>query len=410
MATPYDNKSIDEIRTLVIGGLQQEFNNKLRILPKSFIRILASVLAAVYIVLFKQIGWMFLQMFPETAYFGEINILGIRIRPLVKWGVLWGVGEPRLGTQWRGTITVNVVIKNTALSTGTQLKSDLTGKIYIVDETKTLENDTETVDLLCTSIGTIGNLETGDKLYFVAPLGNVKKEAEVTTVLEVAIDDETEADYRYRVVNRWRVQPQGGALADYRIWGMEVSGVLNIYPYNDDDSPNGVILYVSGNSSVFPDRIPSAALLVAVGNACTYNPETGIANRKPMTAAIDPQNDGTYTNIRPVTLKIFDIYIEGLTGISALEFSNNVRTPIKEYFLGREPYIRGLSDDNNKTNLVSKNNVSSVVDQVAISLKAEFDNVIMKEGETAIPAYTLGMGELCDLGNLYINGVLIEIL
>jgi hypothetical protein len=303
-----------------------------------------------------------------------------------------------------------VVIKNTALSTGTQLKSDLTGKIYIVDETKTLENDTETVDLICTSIGTIGNLETGDSLYFVAPLGNVKKEAVVTTVLEVAIDDESEADYRYRVVNRWRVQPQGGALADYRIWGMEVSGVLNIYPYNDDDSPNGVILYVSGNPAVFPDRIPSVALLVAVGNACTYNPETGIANRKPMTAAIDPQNNGTYANIRPVALRIFDIYIEGLTGISALEFSDNARQPIKEYFLGREPYIRGLSDDNNKTNSVSKNNVSSVVDQVAISLKAEFENVIMKEGETVIPVYTLGMGELCDLGDLYINGVLIEIL
>jgi hypothetical protein len=410
MATPYDNKSTDEIKTLIIGFLQHEFNNKLQILPKSFIKILATVLAAVYIALFKQIGWMFLQMFPETAYFGEINILGIRIRPLVKWGVLWGVGEPRPGTQWRGTITVNVVIKNTALSTGTQLKSDLTGKIYIVDETKTLENDTETVDLICTSIGTIGNLETGDNLYFVAPLGNVKKEAVVTTVLEVAIDDESEADYRYRVVNRWRVQPQGGALADYRIWGMEVSGVLNIYPYNDDDSPNGVILYVSGNPAVFPDRIPSAALLVAVGNACTYNPETGIANRKPMTAAIDPQNNGTYANIRPVALRIFDIYIEGLTGISALEFSDNARQPIKEYFLGREPYIRGLSDDNNKTNSVSKNNVSSVVDQVAISLKAEFENVIMKEGGNVIPVYTLGMGELCDLGDLYINGVLIEIL
>jgi hypothetical protein len=402
----YDNKSINEIRTLIIDCLQQEFNNKLRVLPKSFVGVLASVLASIYIVLFKQIGWMFLQMFPETAYFGEINILGIRIRPLVKWGVLWGVGEPRLGTQWRGIIRVDVVAVNTALNTGTQLKSDLTGKIYIIEEAKTLENNTEMVNLICASIGTIGNLETGDKLYFVEPLGNVKKEAEVTVVLEVAVDDETEADYRYRVVNRWRVQPQGGALADYRTWGMEISGVLNVYPYNDDDSPNGVILYVSGNPAVFPNRIPSEALLVAVGNACIYNPETGIANRKPMTAVIDPQNNGTYANIRPVTLQIFDIYIEGLTGISSLEFSENVRSPIKEYFLGRESYIRGLSHDNNKTNLVSKNNVSSVVDQVAISLKAEFDSVTMKAGEVVIPTYTLGMGELCDLGNLYINGEL----
>jgi hypothetical protein len=405
MATPYDNKTIDEIKTLIIDGLQQAFNHKLRILPKSFINVLSSVLAAIYIVLFKQIGWMFLQMYPETAYFGEINILGIRINPLVKWGVLWGVGEPRRGSQWRGMIRVQVVSTNTVLYTGTQLKSDLTGKIYLVDYTKTLEHNTENVEIICTSTGTIGNLETGEKLYFVNPLGNVKKEAEIITVIEDAIDDETEADYRYRVVNRWRVQPQGGALADYRVWGMEVPGTLNIYPYNDDDSPAGIILFVSGNPAVYPDRIPTEALLIAVGKSCTYNPETGIANRKPMTAIIDPDKNETYQNVKPVTVKTFDVYIEGLSGIPALDFSNSVRTPLEEYFLGRGPYIRGLSDDNNKINLVSKNNISSVVDQVAIQSKAEFDSVVMEDEETAISSYTLGKGELCELGNLFINGV-----
>jgi hypothetical protein len=405
MATPYDNKSVDEIKTLIVDGLQQAFNNKLRILPKSFVKILASVLAAIYIVLFKQIGWMFLQMYPETAYFGEINILGIQINPLVKWGVLWGVGEPRRGSQWRGMIQVQVVAINTVLDTGSQLKSDLTGKIYIVEEAKTLENEFENIEVICTSIGTIGNLETGEKLYFVNPLGNVKKEAQVVNVIEDAIDDEIEEDYRYRVVNRWRVQPQGGALADYRVWGMEVPGTLNIYPYNDDDSPAGIIIYVSGNPAIYPDRIPSEALLIAVGKSCTYNPETGIANRKPMTAIIDPDKNETYRNVKPVTVKIFDIYIEGLSGIPAFDFSNNVKIPIEEYFLGRGPYIRGLSDDNNKTNLVSRNNVSSVIDQVAILLKAEFDNVLMKDGGIIVPSYTMGKGEVCKLGNLFIDGV-----
>jgi uncharacterized phage protein gp47/JayE len=405
MATPYDNKSIDEIQTLIIDGLQQEYNNTLRILPKSFIKILAKVLGGIFIILFKQIGWMFLQLFPETAYFGEINVLGIRIRPLVKWGVLWGVGEPRRGTQWSGTIQVNVVTKNTVLNTGAQLKSDLTGKIYLVDETKTLENDVENINIICTSVGKIGNLGTGETLYFVNSLGNVKKEADIITVIADAVDDETEADYRYRVVNRWRVQPQGGALSDYRIWGMEVPGVLSIYPYNDDNSAAGVIIYVSGNTNVYPDRIPSAALLVLVGKSCTYNPETGIANRKPVTAILDPNYNETYTNIKPITLQKFDIYITGLIGISALDFSKSVRTPIEEYFLGREPYIRGLSDDNNKTNIVSKNNISSVVDQVSISLKAEFDSIVMKKSTTVISVYSLAKGELCKLNNLFINGV-----
>jgi hypothetical protein len=405
MATPYDNKTIDEIRTLIIGWLQQQWNNKLRILPKSFVKIISTVFAGVFIILFKQIGWLFLQIYPETAYWGEINILGIRIRPLVKWGVLLGVGEPRTGTQWSGIIKVDVTAKNTLLNNGTQLKSDLTGKIYLIDDTKTLENDVESIPVICAELGTAGNLEPGEKLYFVSPLGNVKKEAEIIEVIEDAIDNETEADYRYRVVNRWRVQPQGGSLSDYRIWGMEVPGVLNIYPYNDDDSPVGVIIYVSGNQAVFPDRIPSAALLINVGKSCTYNTETGKANRKPVAAIIDPTKDETYQNIKPVNVKTFDIYIEGLTGITPLEFSESVKNPIEEYFLSREPYIRGLSDDNNKTNSVEKNNVSSVVDQVAISLKAQFENVIMKSGEEVVPTYDLIDGELCALNNLFINGV-----
>jgi hypothetical protein len=201
------------------------------------------------------------------------------------------------------------------------------------------------------------------------------------------------------------MQPQGGALADYRIWGMEAEGVLNIYPYKDINSPSGVFVYVSGIAGLYPDRVPSAALLVDVGKYCTYNPETGKATRKPLTAIIDPAGNETYFNVRPVSIIIFDVYIEGLTGIPALDFANSVRSPIEEYFLGREPYNRGLSDDNNRIDRVTKNNVSSAVDQVAISFKAEFGSVVMRKSGNITPSYNLGMGELCKLGKLFINGV-----
>jgi hypothetical protein len=406
MAAPYDNKSIEEIRTLIINGLQQQWNNRLKILPKSFIKVLSIVFAGVFVICYKQIGWLFLQISPETSYWKEVVILGIRVRPLVKWGVLLGVGEPHNGSQWQGNILINVTEINSVLNGGTQLKSDITGKIYLINETKTLENETEKVAITCAESGTMGNLEPGEMLYFVNPVGNVKKDTEVETVLQEAVDDETEAEYRYRVVNRWRMQPQGGALADYRIWGMEVDGVLNIYPYKDVNSPSGVFVFVSGIPSIFTDRIPSAALLIAVGKSCTYNPETNKAARKPLTATIDPKGDESYFNVKPVNIIIFDVYVDGVSGIPALDFSQSVKTPIEDYFLEREPYNRGLSDDNNRTDLVSKNNVSSVTDQVAISLKAEFDGVILKRSGNIISSYLLGMGELCRLGNLYINGVL----
>jgi hypothetical protein len=400
----FENRTIAEIRDLLLAAFQQEFNGVLRMLPRSFIKIFATIIAGVFIVLYKMIGWVFLQLFPETAYWKEVNILGFKIRPLVKWGVLWGIGLPRQGTQWEGRILVNVVNKNTSINAGVQLKSELTGKIYVTNNLTALEAETVTLNIICVDTGTAGNLTVGDNLKFVSPLGNVKKDATVTEVVSDGTDGETEGDYRYRVVNRYRVQPQGGALADYRLWASDVPGVLNTYPYNDDDSPAGVLLYVSGNPLVYPDRIPSDALLIKVGDACTYSPETGKAIRKPVTAILDPDKSQIYTNVRPVSIIDFDIYIYGLSGIPPSDFAELARPAIEDYFLGREPYIRGLSDDNNKTNIVSRNNVSSTVDQIALTVKAEFDAVSMMLNETPEAAYALGRGELSRLVRLFING------
>jgi hypothetical protein len=142
-----------------------------------------------------------------------------------------------------------------------------------------------------------------------------------------------------------------------------------------------------------------------VGDACTYNPETGRATRKPITAILDPDKDGTYANIRSVIIVDFDIYIFGLSGIPASDFAVAVRPAIEDYFLGRESYIRGLSDDNNRTNIVSRNNVSSTVDQIAISVKAEFESVSMMRNGEQESAYTLDRGELSRLNRLFIDGV-----
>ena len=240
----FENRTIREIRDLLINAFQQEFNSVLRIIPRSFVKIFVTIIAGIFVTLYKQIGWFFLQIFPETAYWKEVTVLGFRIRPLVKWGVLIGVGLPRSGTQWRGRVRVLVTSLNTSLNPGTQLKSSLTGQIYITNEIKFLESEIEVIDITCTVPGTLGNLQIDDTLNFVSPLGNVQRTATIVEVSHDGTNDETEGEYRFRVVNRYRMQPQGGSLADYRIWASEVPGVLNTYPYNDADSPAGVLLYI----------------------------------------------------------------------------------------------------------------------------------------------------------------------
>ncbi len=401
----YKNKTIEEVQQLLIRSFEHEFNTQLRILPKSFIKILCKVFAGVFIIVYKLVGWYFLQMFPETADWKEVTILGVRLRPLVKLGVLFGVGEPLAGVQWRGIITIDVLTQGSVLYSGTQLKSNVTGKLYIVEETKNLLQQKETVSVVCTEIGTAGNLEQNDTLNFVNPYGFIETEAIVLDVARVGLDNELESSYRNRVINRFRLQPQGGALADYRIWASEVPGVLNVYPYNDKEQPGGVLLYVSGISDVYVDRVPDKGLLKKVGEACTYDPETGRATRKPLTAMLDPKNDGSYSNVKPITVAVFDIVITGVSGIVPADFAQVVKPALQNYFLDRDLYIRGLSDDNNRTNVVSKNHVITVINQIAVSIKAIFETAeIRKDGKVA-PLYTLDNGELARLGALAIDGV-----
>jgi len=118
-----------------------------------------------------------------------------------------------------------------------------------------------------------------------------------------------------------------------------------------------VLVFVAGALARFPHRIPTPDLLRQVGDACTFDPVTGRADRKPITAVLDPAFNGTYTNIRPVSVVNYAVRINGMTGIPTADFANAVKPAIENYFLGREPYIRGLSDDNNKLDTVSRNNV-----------------------------------------------------
>jgi len=404
MTTAFKNKTVAEIRSLILGAFQEKFNKTFRVLPKSFINVIATVFAGVYITLYKQIGWLFLQMFPETAYWGETNILGKSVRPLVQWGALLGVGLPKNGTEWRGYAVVSVTQPGARLGAGSQLKSDVSGMLYISEQSVLLENETVRISVVCTEYGTAGNLEPGDILSFVSPFGFARRDALVDAVISYASDDETETEYRARVTAYFRNPPLGGALSDYRRWASDVPGVLNTYPCKDPDSPGGVFVYVSATPSLFPDRIPTPELLRQVGQACTYNPETGMATRKPIGAVIDPSFDESYINIKPVSIISFDVYIDGIVGASLNDFYEAVRPALNNYFLDREPYIRGLSDDNNRRDIISRNNVMSVVSQAANGIKTEFEDVFLMRGEETVLTYSLKTEELAKLDRLFLNG------
>ncbi len=402
----FENKTIKEVYDVVVAGFETEFNTEFRLLPKAFIHVLAKVWAGIYIVLYKLAGWIFLQIFPSTASYGTVEILGKKINPLVEWGTLIGCGEPYDATTFSAQVKVTVLADG-IISSGTQLKSSLTGKLYLVNETVVIDSslgDTALVSVDCSESGTAGNLEQDDELKFVNPLGFIGDKAVIDSIDNIAVDSEAIESYRNRINNRWKTQPQGGSLSDYRIWASDVEGVYQTYVYSDDDSAAGVIIYVCADPGITGSRIADNALCKAVGHSCTYNPETGEQNRKPVTAVLDPDFNESYSNVKSVTESIFDVYIVNYSGdVDAMK--NNLKTSIENYLFEREPYIRGLSVDNNRVDSISVNNLVGIMNEIAIANTASFDSIDLRHSSASITEYTLGRGELAKLGNLYINGV-----
>lgn len=400
----YTNKSVDYVYNLLIDSFQEKFNNTLRLLPKSFICVLSKVVAGVFVILYKTVGWFYLQLFPDTASFESVDILGHTMKPLVQLGNLFGVGEPKSGTAWQGTVKATVLIEGKTVTLGTSLKSDKTGLLYNVAENTALSGSECEIPVYCVQSGEDGNLSEGDVLKFVSPLSTVEQETEVTGTTQAGTDEETEESYRARVVSGYGSRTQGGSLVDYRTWAFDVSGVLNTYIYNDDRSPAGVLIYVAGDPDIYDGRIVDRNLCVAVGKACTYDPDTGKANRKPLGAILDPAGDESYTNVRSVVVSKFDVYITEMDGALTDDFGHSAKSELETYFEGREPLIRGLDNEDNKTDLVTQNAVIAVVNGVATTLKATFGTARMELSGRETTAYTLGHGELCALGKLYING------
>ena len=397
----FENKTIEQVNNLIISGIEAELNTKFRLLPKSFIRVLAKVLSAVYITLYKQQAWIFLQMFVDTASFDEVEILGRKIRPLVMWGNLVGIGEPEGATQWQGKIRVEVASVNTYLDQGTQFVDPATGLIYITTQTVLLKNPFEEIAVKCAESGIAGNIEVDDELNVASPYFNIGKKAVVCEVTVKAVDEESESSYRSRVKSRWQVQPQGGALVDYRKWASDVSGVLQTYIYKDDDSAAGVLIYVVSDDE---SRIATPGMLKEVGEACSYDPVTG-EGRKPVTAVLDPGNDGSYGNVRACSISGFTVYVDDFVGDEIDSFKSSCKTNFDSYFLEREPFVRGLSVDNTRADRISAVNLTSIANDIAEGVSGYFGKIRLEKNGEIITDYTLGKGELAKLEKLYVNGV-----
>jgi len=386
------------LTTQIVTAIQTSIGQTIPLLPKSFTRVLAKVLAAVVVLLYKYAGWLYLQLFPAYASDSLTTIGGASVRPLRVLGNLYGAGDPDAATRAELIITVTVTTQTGTLPSGSQLLRSETGVVYATVSEVALNAATVQATIRPVSdpdgnggAGTVGNLIVGDEVSFANPLANVASIATVLTVSIDGADGETVEEYRTRVQERCNAKPQGGAYADYRQWGEAVAGVLRIFPYTADD-PGQTDLYVEATATdANPDGLATVTLCDAVLAAIELVGTTGNAAVRPANAAVN-----TYSIVRTA----FDVEVQGLVTTGASDDATTIRAAVDagvdEWLRSREPYIVGLSVLPRK-NRITQPDVGGVVSSVLHSYGASASVVELQEDAATLLGRDLDAGERAKL-------------
>lgn len=176
------------------------------------------------------IAWMILakllfllrQLLPDTATGAFLERWGARILRLPRNGAAPSQGLDTL----RVTGT-----PGSAVPLNEELAHD-DGTLYHVATATVIGGGGDVlVSIASTSKGLQTNKLTDERLTFVNAPPGVNAEAVLVKDLTGGLDVEEDDDYRKRVLDLLADPPEGGAISDYRHWGRQVAGVLEVYVY-----------------------------------------------------------------------------------------------------------------------------------------------------------------------------------
>lgn len=393
----YTAPTTTQISDQIVAGLEAILSQTIPLLPKAFSRVLAKVLAGVYVLLWHYAQFIFLQMFVRHCTNDEVQIGSKFLRPLTEHGRVLGVGDPVAGTRAELNVSITVTDQTGSLDAGKQLLRAETGVIYIT--AYPVELDAATVSAVVRAVsdpddnggvGAIGNLEADDVIRFISAEPKVARDVTVvSTAVEGADAEETEV-YRGRVIDRRRNRPQGGAYTDYRAWGEEVAGILHVYPYTSADAGEKDI-YVE--SATEEDGIPTQAQLDAVEASIIYA-QDGLASRMP--AGVEA------LNMYPITRTGLEIVIDGwdVPEDTDADCRTAVEDACIEYFLDLAPWLLGLDFLPRKDRAVAAR-IGGIITSIVEAHGGTLTGVEMQPagGGAPIETYVLGQGEKTKLNS-----------
>jgi uncharacterized phage protein gp47/JayE len=389
-------QTLSQIREDIIADLEAQYGDSIPLVGKVFLNALATVQAGKLKLMYLAIGLLQKNIFVDTA---DSESSG---------GTLERYGRIKLGRnpfpatagQYEVSITGTIggVIPGQTIFKSNDDSSN-PGRLYVLDSDFELESSPDTITLRALTSGLDGKLEIGDELTSTTPLTDASDDATVTSETVEPLSAEDLEEYREKTLEAYRLEPQGGAAADYRLWAFDVQGVAKVYPYATSGETNEVDVYVEATQADSTDGhgTPTQDILDEVAEVIEFDPDTTKSLeerwRRPL---------GVFeVNVLAITPKPIEIEIVGLVGATE-DDELLIETALEDMIDEIRPFVAGADVLDNKNDIIDTNKI--IAEILGAVPGAIFDSVELRVDTVVVSTYTFTGGEIPYLDNVYFYG------
>ena len=378
--------TLAQLYETIKADLESELNVTIPVFGKSFLRAFAMVQAAKLKVLYLLQGALQKNIFVDTA------------DPESQGGTLERFGRVKLNRNpfpatsgfYEVTVTGEV---GAVINANQTFKSDDSalnpGKLFILDTAYTLTGISGTITIRALETGLDSKLSVTDTLTSTAPIALVNS---LVTVSAETVPPQSKEDieaYRRAVIQSFRLEPQGGSGADYRLWAAEVQGVRQSFPYTDAVDINEVNLFIESpvNDSTDGKGTPTATILTNVNENITL-PTASRPSRLPLTATL---------NVLPITPLDIDITINSFTGLTP-DIETAIEQTIELALDSIRPFVGSIDVVADKNDIFSINKIISLI--LEASPGAVFGAVVLEVNGNVENSFTFTQGNIPYLNSI----------
>lgn len=347
--------TLNELYLSIVADIEAKYGTAIGAGQKTFLRIMAGVQAAKLKLLYLQVGYLQKNIFVDTAQpesvGGTLERFGRVKLKRGPFAAVAGIYDVTVTGDIGGVIEANTVFK-------ADDNSSAPGKLFVLDTQKTLTSTSGTISLRAMESGQDSQLSIGDTLTATIPIANVNRFCTVSAETTEPLAAESIEDYRSKAIEAYRLEPQGGAATDYRLWAADAQGVAKVYPYAKSGAANEINLFIEAtqNDSLDGRGTPSSTLINSVEDVVEFDPDTtrplNERGRRPL---------GVFEiHYLPVTPLSVDIDIADFVDIDN-DKKALILSSITELLSNIRPFVAGADILADKNDIINQNKIIATI-------------------------------------------------